>query len=202
MPLAPDEGPNGRSRMIARAARAGRRLTALALAVLALLALAGAPTARAQEAAAQDAGTGRIPGLVDALENQAEVSFLPTPVDPALLDEAGRAAQRRAFQAYFDYRADGFEHRRRVFEWQLWSSKVIFGLVVSLVSVGIFFSWLQFRQGLRPGPERVAPGETTFEATAQGLKVTSPVLGVVILTISLAFFYLYLVYVYPIEEIL
>jgi len=32
--------------------------------------------------------------------------------------------------------------------------------------------------------------------------VASPVLGVVILVISLAFFYLYLVYVYPIEEIL
>jgi len=32
--------------------------------------------------------------------------------------------------------------------------------------------------------------------------VSSPVLGVVILVISLAFFYLYLVHVYPISELL
>jgi len=32
--------------------------------------------------------------------------------------------------------------------------------------------------------------------------VSSPVLGVIILVISLAFFYLYLVFVYPIKEIL
>jgi hypothetical protein len=31
--------------------------------------------------------------------------------------------------------------------------------------------------------------------------VSSPVLGVIILVISLGFFYLYLVYVYPISEI-
>jgi hypothetical protein len=42
---------------------------------------------------------------------------------------------------------------------------------------------------------------TEFEASAKGIKVSSPVLGVIILVISLAFFYLYLVYVYPISEI-
>jgi hypothetical protein len=41
----------------------------------------------------------------------------------------------------------------------------------------------------------------TGPSPASGIKVSSPVLGVVILVISLAFFYFYLVYVYPIENI-
>jgi len=41
-----------------------------------------------------------------------------------------------------------------------------------------------------------------LELGQTGLKVSSPVLGVIILVISLAFFYLYLVYVYPIGELL
>jgi hypothetical protein len=40
-----------------------------------------------------------------------------------------------------------------------------------------------------------------LDLSTAGLKVSSPVLGVIILVISLAFFYLYLVYVYPISEI-
>jgi hypothetical protein len=42
---------------------------------------------------------------------------------------------------------------------------------------------------------------TELEISKSGVKVSSPILGVIILVISLAFFYLYLVYVYPIEEI-
>lgn len=43
---------------------------------------------------------------------------------------------------------------------------------------------------------------TSIEASTSGLKVSSPVLGVIILSISLLFFYLYLAFVYPIHEIL
>jgi hypothetical protein len=42
---------------------------------------------------------------------------------------------------------------------------------------------------------------TEIEATLQGLKISSPVLGVIILALSFFFFYLYLKYVYPIHEI-
>lgn len=43
---------------------------------------------------------------------------------------------------------------------------------------------------------------TQLEISAKGVIVNSSVLGVVILTLSLAFFYLYLVYVYPINDTL
>jgi hypothetical protein len=123
--------------------------------------------------------------------------------DIACVDIANEAVQGRcwaAFQAYFDYYESGFDHRRRVFAWQHFSSRMIFVVVLVLVLAGLFFAWLQFRRGAskRDGSDpahEVAIGPS-------GVKVSSPVLGVVILTLSLAFFYLYLIYVYPIQEIL
>jgi hypothetical protein len=41
-----------------------------------------------------------------------------------------------------------------------------------------------------------------FEATLQGIKRKSSVLGLLILAISMVFFYLYLKYVYPITNIM
>ena len=99
------------------------------------------------------------------------------------------------------------EHRRRVFDWQLLSGRPIFATVLLLVGAGMVFAAIQFRVGLRVKPVAAPDGKpadsvTQIEIGATSVKVASPVLGVVILVISLAFFYLYLVYVYPIEEIL
>jgi hypothetical protein len=40
---------------------------------------------------------------------------------------------------------------------------------------------------------------TEFSASPQGIKVASSTLGVIILVISMCFFYMYLAYVYPIN---
>lgn len=104
-----------------------------------------------------------------------------------------------ALKAQYDYKTQGFGHRSKVFAWQYYSSIVIFGMVVLLVGAGFYFSWVQFRRDLTvPGG---AEG-TELELSAQGIKVQSSILGVIILVVSLAFLYLYLVYVYPISEIL
>lgn len=131
----------------------------------------------------------------------ADTRLLPKLVDPDILNEAGVKSMQSALKGYYDYRVKGFDHRARVFEWQLLSSRIIFVLVILIVVVGLYFSWLQFMAGLREnaGLEKMS---TTVEATpAGGIKVSSPVLGVIILTLSLAFFYLYLLHVYPISEI-
>lgn len=147
--------------------------------------------------------------------------IVPTSDELAFLDEDGRRALADSLAAYYRYRETGFLHRRAVFDWQLLSSKVIFVAVILLVAVGVYFSWLQFMAAARapqaplpaPPPDG-AGGEpaaeetgaraglfTTLEASASGIRVSSPVLGVVILVISLAFFYLYLVHVYPVHEV-
>ena len=43
---------------------------------------------------------------------------------------------------------------------------------------------------------------TQLEVSAKGIVVNSSVMGVIILALSLAFFYLYLVYIYPITDAL
>ncbi len=141
-----------------------------------------------------------------------------SPVAPPewLKDPATNQAFLDAMGEYYRYRASGLRHRSRVFEWQLVSSKLIFVTVLMLVGAGMVFAAIQFRVGLkRPrveGPDGASPGAPTavaavdvatqIDLSATSVKVSSPVLGVIILVISLAFFYLYLVYVYPISEIL
>jgi hypothetical protein len=39
-----------------------------------------------------------------------------------------------------------------------------------------------------------------FSFSKDGFRISSPVLGLMILVVSLGFFYLYLVYVYPIND--
>ena len=87
-----------------------------------------------------------------------------------------------------------------MFEWQLFSSRVIFATVIMLVGSGVVFAAIQFRAGLKR-PRVAAPEATEIDLSAGSVKVSSPVLGVIILVISLGLFYLYLVYVYPISEI-
>lgn len=118
----------------------------------------------------------------------------------------------------YDYYTFGMQHRKNTFEWNLLSSKITFWVVVTLVFAGILFAALQFYKSMRGRPVITKTGadvspektimvtesdttlNTELEANIKGIKVSSPVLGVIILVISLLFFYLYLVYVYPIQE--
>lgn len=169
----------------------------------------------------------RIDRLKQALEAEnAESQTGPAPIllPREQLDPDTLRSMQQSLKAYYDYRTHGFEHRKAVFAWQLLSAKIIFAIVVLLVAIGIYFSWIQFTAGMKkesasPVASKVstpetttestedaaappqAPAVTTLEASPSGIKVSSPVLGVILLVISLAFFYLYLVYVYPIEEI-
>lgn len=130
----------------------------------------------------------------------------------AIIDGPTREQCWRSYRASLQYYEAGLDHRARVFAWQHLSTRVIFFVVLGLVAMGVFFAWIQFRQGMAlraretgAGMDATASSEGPdheLEISAKGLKVSSPVLGVVILGLSLAFFYLHLVSVYPISEIL
>lgn len=129
-----------------------------------------------------------------------------TPVAPELpasgvgMTPETRTAYEGALRAYYAYRMRGYEQRLEAFAWQGWSSKAIFFAVLLLVFAGIVFAAVQFGAGLR-GPGKVSGPTTELAIDLKGVKLSSPVLGVVLLSISLAFFYLYLVYVYPIVNV-
>jgi hypothetical protein len=130
-----------------------------------------------------------------------DTGLSPVPPPDWLTDADTRQKFLVAMRDYYAYRSSGLQHRMRTFEWQLFSSKVIFIVVLGLVACGIVFAAVQFRAGLRRKKGDDRDKATELDISTQGLKVSSPVLGVIILVISLAFFYLYLVYVYPISEI-
>ena len=115
------------------------------------------------------------------------------------LDPQTNARYQESLRASYDFRIYSYTQAKRTFDWQYWSSKVIFWVVLLLVGAGLAFSALQFYLGYRAGTAKVE--ESTFEATLQGVKVSSSVLGVIVLTISIVFFYLYLKYVYPITNV-
>ena len=132
-----------------------------------------------------------------------DTPVLPEPPDAAA-SPATLQAYQASLQAYYAYRQAGYEHRLAVFEWQSLSTKVIFVVVLMLVLAGIYFAAIQFHAGLRrgDGADPAKPEDTELSLSLSEIKVRSPVLGVVILTISLAFFYLYLVHIYPIRDVL
>lgn len=131
--------------------------------------------------------------------------------DVAMSDPATRAQYLAAMRHFYEYRASGYAYRSRVFEWQLLSSRLIFLVVLLLVGAGIYFAAVQFHvamlaarrdlvrtEGAAAGANPLA---THVEISEKGVVVNSSVLGVIITGLSLAFFYLYLVYVYPIQNV-
>lgn len=150
----------------------------------------------AQSKAATDSG--KVSGA--AVEDPARPEALPG----RNVSEETQMQYEQSLRDYYVYRSIGLEHRQAVFRWQLFSAKLIFIVVLILVFSGIVFAGIQFWSGLKnvaAGKTEHANPNTELELSTSGVKVSSPVLGIVILTISLAFFYLYLVYVYPIEDV-
>lgn len=143
--------------------------------------------------------------------DEARIAMPESPSEVVLRDAATRQQYLASMQRYYEYRANGYAYRSRVFEWQLLSSRLIFGVVLVLVGCGIYFAWVQFRSALVASRRAEAVGAavaaapsplaTQLEVSAKGVVVNSSVLGVIILGLSLAFFYLYLVYVYPIQNV-
>ena len=101
-----------------------------------------------------------------------------------------------AYRNGLDYYEFGLNHRKSVLKWQHISTQIILVVVLILVAMGLYFAWEQFKAGT--GEQT----STEIEISSASIKISSPVLGVIILVVSLAFFYLYLIYVYPIEEVI
>lgn len=121
---------------------------------------------------------------------------------------ATQAACEEALRENYRYQANAFRHRKDVFDWSLTADRWMFAMVNLLVLCGLVFASIQFRLSLKQGSpaadgkEKAAePMATDMEISTTGIKVTSSVLGVIVLLISMAFFFLYARYVYPIQEV-
>jgi len=96
-----------------------------------------------------------------------------------------------------EYSTKSLDHRQAVFAWQLFANKLIFIVVITIVLMGLFLSYLHFKKSLTPG---ATDANTELEMSASGIKMNSSVIGLIILVLAIAFLYLYLIHVFPISE--
>lgn len=111
-----------------------------------------------------------------------------------------------------------FTQRMAIYNWQLNSGKILFFVVVLIVLIGLYLSYLQFKASTAHQEYQRKAGAsitttnkievsdavtsdpiTKFEITKDGIKIDSAVIGLVILAFSIAFFFMYLNYVFPIQ---
>src|SRR5258707_1095189 len=96
---------------------------------------------------------------------------MPAQANEAILsDPATRLQYLSAMQRYYEYRAAGYAYRSRVFEWQLLSSRMIFLVVILLVTAGIYFAAAQFKVAMITAKRNIdtpAPKEATSMMSTQ-----------------------------------
>ncbi|MFY8108259.1 MAG: hypothetical protein ACOVO9_04670 [Bacteroidia bacterium] len=115
------------------------------------------------------------------------------------------------YNSYTDQIVFNVNHEKRAFLLQFYSSIFIFIMVVLIVGIGLFLSYKQFklneeivRNSLKNNSVNIDKGTdtaSTLEVNKDGIKMNTAVIGLMILVISLVFFFLYLNFVYKIDFI-
>jgi hypothetical protein len=199
--------------------------TARGAAILALAAGAGAPRALAAAqsmpgASALAPATTPAARAIDFEEIKGAMRIRPAAQELPGARADVVAADLEDYAAYLKWQRD---YARRGWEWHLLSTKVLFCVVAGVVLFGMALTLVQFRRDYsgwqHPGvaargdggeakakaDEPRAPATallpTSMKIGPGGLEVTSQVIGLLILTFSLAFFYFYVKEVYPIRAV-
>ena len=123
------------------------------------------------------------------------------PISCAGLPKPSQDVCYAAVNAEYRYVVSQWNHRAATFEWQLFSSKLLFWLVTLIVIAGVVLTYFQFRHAFSRRPRNEVPPNSELEFSLEKVRVSSSVVGVVILTLSLGFYFLYLVHVYPIKAL-
>jgi hypothetical protein len=126
------------------------------------------------------------------------VDFKAPPASQAAdLPSSAQSPQQAAEDANAEkYAAWRYNYVESVFTWQYYSSFVLFGVVLALVAAGLYFAYRQFSLSIDIAGKTFNSEEVTIGS--HGVVVKTSFLGVAILAFSLAFFFLYLRFVYPI----
>ena len=114
-----------------------------------------------------------------------------------------QAASETKVSKELQEKQDNFEvfrldHNMEVFKWEMFSTKIMFWLSISLVLTGIVLSILQFAKSIETSklPDN---SETTLIISEKGVKIKTAFIGLIILIISFAYLYLYMEAAYPIK---
>jgi hypothetical protein len=148
-----------------------------------------------------------------------EIQIPGQPPPPQTCSDDWCVSTQKAYAEHYKTYVDGLTAiQLRAFNWQFWTSVVLLGVVVAICLAGVIFSGFQLYWATaygsgggsaeRPSADQVAANKpnadqlgTNVELSWQSVRVTSSVIGLVVLVISLAFFYLFLKEVYPISAV-
>jgi len=118
----------------------------------------------------------------------------------AKLDATHTPLQQK-YDAYlamqYDEQVALMQHRVAVFKWQEFASNVMLWVVVAVVLSGLVFSAAQLIDGLRFGKDM----QGNLEISAQGLKITSSIVGLLVLALSIAFVLIFVDQIYSIDVV-
>jgi hypothetical protein len=160
------------------------------------------------------------PGLHDLLQKEIAASKdIKDKSGPAQILETQKMRDARE-----EFNIFMLKNTQEAFQWQAVSTKIIFVIVLLVVVAGLYLSWKQFDfvhkvpltqttsigqldkgsgapQPAGAGAISAVSDINTIEVSTSGVKITSSVVGLVILVISIVFFFLYLQDVYPLQEL-
>jgi hypothetical protein len=130
-----------------------------------------------------------------------------TPVSPPSIPESLGSAYNTFQTSYWrDFATPYYKEQLRkerlnvgAMDSQAHTGPLILMFVMIIVSVGLALSVLQFVKGVWLANTRTSAGDNSqFSANLQGVEIKSSSIGLLILTVSLVFFYVYIKYVYTI----
>ena len=102
-------------------------------------------------------------------------------------------------KAYVEHLLWRFNYQKKVFGQQIIANWIITFVVLALVVSGLVFSFLQLRYAITLGDLSSLKSSVEIE-TAGKVSISSSIVGAITLVISLAFFALYLKYVFQIKH--
>jgi cell division protein FtsB len=184
----------------AREVRQARAIISFGVAMV-LLALMTPTSLRAQEQSAPSPTTDQLRTQISILQDQ--IKALSQVNDQ--YRKRAELADDKVFEAYVDLKKREFTYYARLmdvnidtFRVQKFASYVVLFLVCIVVTSGVLFSGFQLWKSVSVAGVQAS---NDLEISAAKVRVTSSVVGIVVLTISLAFLFIYTREVYTIRSL-
>jgi hypothetical protein len=114
----------------------------------------------------------------------------------ALIAPLGEAQAKHAI-AWYDYQRAVMQYNQSLLDWQLLAANILLWTVVVVVVAGVIYSGIQLTAATRLRQR----ADSSFEISAQRIRVTSSVVGIVVLVLSLVFLLIFVQQVYTIKGI-
>jgi hypothetical protein len=106
-------------------------------------------------------------------------------------------AQTQYWLARYQHEQDLMSASKATLEWQLFASNVLLWVVILVAAAGVVYSGLQLAIAAKTGKQR----DTSLEISAQRVRVTSSVVGIIVLALSIAFLLIFGDEVYQIRPL-